>query len=247
MTPKQYVTTILGMIGVVSAVVFIGSVNSTTGIPDPITVDGQTINFTWTDDNNGENLLIYTDKSTYTNGISHADVYVAVVNKTGTEQDIELMGYFRDDKKRIKDVSILTQVTSEVPNPVYEEICRAKTDAELKIATSTEMPLMATTTCEQILKSTSTSTVVENKWVPTSLVFRDGIEKEKEKNYLAKSGSLEVLKSVDNFNADKKSKPFKATINSVTYYKVVVEFPKNNADNFFFEAIGSEGGYGHLN
>lgn len=225
------ITTITLTAGVLGAFLFIGGTNPKTGVPDPITVDGQTINFTWTDDNTGEDLHIWTDQATYTNGLSHATVYVAVANQSGIEQDVELMAYFRDSQKRIDTVEVLAEVTEEVNEPILEEVCEQMD----KRSTSTE--------CYQVQTGTTTSQVTNNKWVSLDTVARTPVEKTKEAIWL----KGEAMKTIeDGFIAEKKTAAYTLPADGVLYYKVDINFPANADDNFYFTAVGSAGSKGHL-
>jgi hypothetical protein len=215
---------------VVGALLYIGGINPKTGVPDPITVDGQTIEFTWTDDNTDEDLHIYTDQATYTNGLSHATVYVAVANRSGVTQDVELMAHFRDTKKRIEDVKVLTEVTKEIAEPIYTEKC----DAITKGATSSE--------CYQEQIGTTTRQEANLEWVPLDTVVRTPSEVTKEQQYL----ESKTMKSVEGFIATKKTESYTIPADGVVYYKVNISFPANEDDNFYFAAIGNQGAAGTL-
>lgn len=216
----------LGLVGVVSITLFLGSIGGD-GYPTPITVDGQTINFTWTDDNMGENLHIFTDKRDYNDGLSHAVVYVAVANRSNRNQSVELQAFFRDGSKRIKDVSVLTNVTQNIDEPVYTEQCSTQG---------------TTTTCGQVQTGTTTRQVTKAMWAPLSLVERTAEEITKEDSLVSPG----TRKTVENFIGSTKTIAFPINRNEVVYYKVFVEFPAKAQDNFYFEAIGSDGAYGHL-
>lgn len=218
--------------GVVGLYVFIGGTNEQ-GTPDPITVNGQTITFTYTDNNTGETLPIYTDASSYTNGLSHAEVYLAVVNNTGKEQDVELLAYFEDTKKRIEAVSVLVEEVRERSIPVTETVCEQVT------STSTGE---ASDVCSERQIDNRTEEYSELVWQPLGLVARSGSEKSKETGRI--SGSRKANSA---FIAESKSQGFAMKDGEVVYYKVVIQFEPNQSGNFFFEAIGSKGGYGHLN
>jgi len=226
----------LGIAGLIIAI-FIGTTDPETKIPNPITVDGETIEFTYTDDNIDEDLIIFTDEQTYTAGLSHALVYVAVVNNSGEEQDVELLGYFRDDKQHISDVKVLTEVTEEKTDLISSEVCR---DVEV-VGSSTKK-----TTIERVCKlevtGEATSTVTNLRWSPLSIVERTTSEKTKE---VVKDRKPVVLTDKQ-FAATKKSEGYSVPVDGVIYYRVMVEFSPRTADGFFFEAIGSAGGYGHL-
>ncbi len=246
MTPtiKELIAPTFIFAAVLSSVIFIGNFDEKTQAPEPITVDGQTINFTWTDNNDNENLHIYTDQATYSNGLSHATVYMAVVNK-GEAQDVELAGFFRDSKKTIEDISVLKTVTKELNTPTYDTIC-TPIPKGVKTATSTEMPLVPTENCVSTQTGTTTEVASVLTWEKNSLVERKAAEMNKEVAWLSKGGVIQTMKSVEDFIADTKSTALRIENNEVLYFKVDIKFPANSADGFYFEAYGSEGGYGHL-
>ncbi len=235
---QQYILS-LGFIGLISAAIYVGTIDPKTGFPAPITVDGQTINFTWTDDNTGEDLIIYTDKATYDNSLSEAEVYVAIENKSGVNQDIELLGYFRDTSKRITDIHVLTELVREREEPVYTEVCTpiVATTTETKVKTK-----VATSTCASEQTGTQKIQYTELKWIPLPTIDRTIPRKLEEDMKVA----VEKRKPVENFVAERKSEPYEAKAGEVTYYKVRVKFPPASADNFYFEALGSQGAMGHL-
>lgn len=211
--------------GVIGMYVFIGGTNEK-GIPDPITVDGQTIAFTYTDDNTDETLPIYADSSSYTNGFSHAVVYLAVVNNSGKEQDVELLAYFEDTKKRIETVSVLVEEVKEVSVPIVETVCE-------QVAGTSTGPMEV---CTEKEISRRTEDYSELVWQPLAVVDRPGREKSKD-----------VSKADSAYIAPRKSQGFAMKDGEVVYYRVIIKFEPNQSGNFFFEAIGSNGGYGHLN
>lgn len=216
--------------GVVGFYVFIGGTNEQ-GRPDPVTVNGQTITFAYTDDNTGETLPIYTDASSYTNGLSHAEVYLAVVNNTGKEQDVELLAYFEDTKKRIDSVSVLTEQVLERTVPIMGQVCEP-------VSTSTG----PTEVCAEREIGTRTEQSTELVWQPLTLVDRSGSEKSKETSRISGERKADAT-----FVAEKKSQGFSMEPGEVVYYKAVIQYQPKQSGNFFFEAIGSKGGYGHLN
>lgn len=227
-----YTAAALGLTSLIAAAVYLGTVNPKTGIPDPITVDGVTHTFTFTDSSEKENLRIYTDRETYTNGFSHATLYLAVVNDSGVGQDIELIGYFVDDKRRIKDIAVLSELTQERNEPVYEERC------EEQQGTSS--------ICYQEQVATNTSQVTYNAWVPLEVRERTLQEVLKENMIFTNAREVE-RKSVGAYEARRKSSPFFVPAGGVVYYRVVVEFPPNGSTNMQIEAVGSAGAYGFLN
>lgn len=229
----QYLLTAIGLTGIVGVGLYYGTIDPKTEFPSPISVDGQVIEFTWTDDNSDEDLHIFTDKATYDQGLSEATVYVAVQNNTNKAQNVELQPFFRDSSKEITNVSILSQITRNIYTPVMEENCAPN---PIKKAT--------TTLCIQKQVSTTTTQEVIAKWVPLEIVERTTAEILKEATWSSKTTFAE--KQVENFVAENKTKSFPVEAGEVIYYKVNIKFPANADDNFYFVAKGSEGGYGHL-
>lgn len=213
---------------VVAVAIYIGYFNPQTKFPDPIEVDGQKIEFTWTDNNDDENLHIYTDRATYTNGISSADMYVAVVNQSSETQEISLMGFFRDSSKRVEDIKVLTQVTESKPETELQEVCVTN-------ATTTK------TNCSMQEVVVAQNEVTRNMWANIPLEQRTEADEATE---------LAIIdldrKPVENFNATEKSVPVEIAPQEVAYFRVLVHFPPNSSDNFYLETIGNNGGYGHL-
>jgi len=229
---RRFIGYITALITVASVGFYVASIDPETGFPDPITVDGRTIEFTWTDDNAGEDFRIYTDKATYTNGLSHAEVYVAVQNISGIEQDVELMAYFRDNQKRVGDVDVLEVIAETEATTEQFEVCE-ETDTG-----------SSSTVC-RMENGTSTVTVsTSTRRVDVPLIGRDANEVRKENDRI--KGNPAARKPVENFSAARKTQGINIPADGVLYYKVLIEFPPNGDDNFYFEAIGERGSYGHL-
>lgn len=228
---RTYIIAALGLVGVVSLTLYTAPFDQDTRRPEPVMVDGQTISFPYTDSIQDEDLIIFTSTSTYQNGISHAEVYAAVLNASTEAQDVEIAAYFRDNKKRIRNVSVLGTVTQEFQDPIFSTNCTPVYD-----------DLLATTTCfyEQI--GTTTRQETKNVWGPLPTAVRDAVEVAKEQGWLVGK----TRKQVESFVAENKTVAFPIKRGEVIYYKILIEFPPNQRDKFFLEAYGSAGGYGHL-
>lgn len=229
---RNYIIAVLGLVGVISITLYTGSINYATRSVTPIEMDGKTIEFTCTDSIAGEDLIIIIDKCEYKNGLSHAIVYAAVANRSGVNQDVELMAFFRGSGKRIREISVLTNVTREVHDPVYTEQC-------------VEAPRKASSTdpiCTQVQTGTTTTQVTEPTWGPLPTSKRNVLEVAKEAGYL----EGKTREQVEGFLAEDKSIAFPIKNGEVLYYKVHIEFPPQQRDEFYFEAVGSAGGYGFM-
>ena len=226
-------------VALIASVLYLGSIDPKTNAPESITVGEKTIEFTWTDENSGEDLIIWTDQQTYTNGLSHAEVYVAVHNTSNKDQEVELLGYFSDSKQRIDDIKVLQEFTVE-GEPIYEDVC---SEIEVDSVSSTTRKAVSTTTreCVQTQIGTTTPATVL-KWAEMETIERNAFEITKEIDSL--KGKLR--KSSKSFNSNKKSAGYVIPSDSVIYYKVTILYPTDTDGQFFLEAVGDKGSYGHL-
>lgn len=259
MTPQQrtilrnYALATLGA-GAVAVSLYFGGFDPELNRPTPITVDGEVIEFTWTDDNTNEDLLIYTDQRDYENGFSNASVYVAVTNQSGVDQDVSLMGSFVNQRRKIKDVSVLTTATFAATS-TETGTCRDLTGSQIQNQISkgldpedyfiteyapTTTPRTFEVCDKDIVVTYSTST----EWVALPQTKRDIYEVAIEEGYLDKLSR--IRKSVDGYVAENKTLHFPIKAGQTLYYKLDLEYPANDSGNFFLEAVGSEGAYGHL-
>lgn len=251
---KQYALATLG-VGAVAVSLYFGGYNEETQKPDPITISGDTIEFTWTDDNTDESLLIYTDKQTYYNGFSNATVYVAVTNQSGVDQDVSLMGSFVNERRSIKNVSVLTTATF-LATSTDKGNCLSLSGAQVQTQINsgknpddyfiTETTATGTTprmfeVCTKVLSSAYSTS---SKWVPLPQTKRDIYEVAIEQGYLDKLAK--IRKAVDGYVAENKTLSFPIKAGETMYYKLDIEYPANDSGNFYLEAVGSEGAYGHL-
>ena len=230
MTITQLKTATLAFLGISTVIgfgLYIGQTDPVTGYPEPITVDGQTITFTYTDSAVGENMPIYTNTQVYENGFSHADVYLAIPNKTGKPQDSVLTAYFRDTNKKIESVQVLTQFTEIIETPVMTEECT---------------PLASGTDCVQTQTGTTTEEIPRVEWsAPLTLV-----EQAPANPSTDRLSNIERKEEVANFIANRKTTAWNVKSGEVLYYKVTVVFPPNEQDEFIFEVTGNDNGKGFL-
>ncbi len=197
-----------------------------------IVVNGERIEFPYTDENEGEDLIIYTDKEIYTplwawNGF---DVYVAVKNKSGKSQSISFQSFFSKDFS-VEEVFVLNPTaTTTIKEPVYKEICQ-------EVATSTGA---TSTLCHQE-KAGEYDKVVSGVWIPISQqeFSKEDYDKtisEKDIPVKSKTGTRVKGHFTDYSLKDQ-----------ISYYKLRI---KSNEifqeEEFFLEIIGDEGSYGHL-
>ncbi len=88
----------------------------------PLQADNKTIDFTFTDDNTDENLIIITDKQTYI-GLARGEVYFSVTNIGNKAEAVNLQAYFPTDSGEVTQIAKWTQnVPYEVDVPKYSSI-----------------------------------------------------------------------------------------------------------------------------
>ena len=109
----------LGIIGIALAVTTLNG-----EIPSVI-AEGEIIEFAYTDENVGEDIIIRTDQQVYNplwawNGF---DVYVMVKNESGKTQHVSVSPFFSKDFT-IESIAILdSSATTIIKEPIYEEVC----------------------------------------------------------------------------------------------------------------------------
>ena len=80
------------------------------GPPPSVTINGSVINFPYTDENVGEDLIIYTDRETY-NELSEVPVKFAVINQ-GQTQNVSVQVYTANSNRKVTQVY---QLKKDVP------------------------------------------------------------------------------------------------------------------------------------
>ncbi len=205
-----------------------------------IVVNGERIEFPYTDENEGEDLIIYTDKETY-GGWDESIVYVMVENKSGKGQAINLQVFFSDESKSVAEISRLKQnVPYEVDVPDYQTIdydCSITT----AVSSTTEETITEKKTCQMEEQTGShKETRYRDEWQPQQLEDFSIHEN----NILIASQAI-TEKDKEGFEAKKKIQT-PILDDEITYYRIKIKFPNQTKDEFFIETIGSEDGYGHL-
>ena len=118
---KKVIFVVLG-VGVVSAapLLFPGTTEENKNDILPLTFNGQTINFPYTDDNTGETLIIKTDQQTYSSWDS-AYVYFAVKNITTDDQDTKIQFAYDGGANTSKIEEFKPQVAYQVEVADYAD------------------------------------------------------------------------------------------------------------------------------
>lgn len=183
-------------------------------------IDGQTVNYSFTDDNTNEDLLIYTDKAVY-QSLDKFTVKMAVTNTTSNDQNVAVQAYFANSKRKIENVSQVTstklnQKTITVPD--YTSSCTNGEPPCTQVKTGEHQETVYTS--ERISKTLDTPVSPPTKAKKSVEVV------DKSAGVFIKSGETVYLEMTINLHPNKESS-FKN-------------------EEFFIEAIGDRGGYGHL-
>jgi hypothetical protein len=101
------ITAILALAGVFA---YQSAVKQSEQVFDPpiklVLADDRVIDFTFTDDNQGEDLIIRTDKRTYY-GFNSAIVYFSITNTTKNDQDTDIYFWFEDEVRKVTQIERL--------------------------------------------------------------------------------------------------------------------------------------------
>lgn len=203
--------------------------------PPAVMVNGTLITYPFTDDNTGEQLLIYTDKETYVE-LGEATVNFAVVNTSAEDQGVNLMFYFGDKSKGLSMIEVLQKdAVYSYEADVFGKKCEAFDDFN----TSTGKKV-SSTTCFQAKTGTKTATATKDVWNPTpTLGFNQFTDRDKKVTDAGLS-----LKSIGGYTAKKKNIVF-IKAGDTAYFRARVYFPNRTHDKFYIEAVG-QSGYGAL-
>ena len=229
MNIKKHIIKILiatGIIGIALAA------PKTPEIPS-VVVNGQEIVFAYTDENEGEDLIIYTDRETY-GGWDKTEIYLAVQNK-GKGQVVNLQFYFEDSDKALVNISRLKKnVPYQITINDYETI---EYDCSY-YSSSTEL---IKETCEKReLIGTHQETKYRDEWQNQTL------EDFSETEYQATIALNDIkVKDKKNHKAEKKIE-MPLLKNETAYFKAVITFPQRVEGEFYVECVGNEGGFGVL-
>jgi Domain of unknown function (DUF2341) len=226
---------------------------------DKLDVDGKEINFTWTDDNSNENLIIKSDQKKYF-GLTSAEMYFSVENTGVRDEDVNFQFYFPAASSSVAQMSELvphSPYLTEVPQyqaEVYD--CANGWDKRGNIWSC--YPTGEQHACDDVspnrrycrMNGVMTGTVEKiqyaDRWQDIGL---DGKSIAPQEGLLQKLLGLgpQVKQIPDNFNNSK------ATADSVTiapgevkYFKASLGFPANTEGEFYIEAVGNGDGYGLL-
>lgn len=194
-------------------------------------IDGTSHTFANTDDNSGEDLIISTDQSTYT-GISQAEVYFSVENKSTSSQNIDLNYYFADGTRGVTNIQKLNVSQKTVPQ-------FAKNCTQESVASTTKAKLVSS--CNYTPSGTYTTTLMADSQVNSlAMVAND-------ENRLTQEVSLSS-KTRKNLNGYVSARAAQDVLQpgEKAYYKGTIQFKPGTSGKFYIEAVGNNGAYGQL-
>jgi len=231
-TIKRKIKKILVALGIIGVALAAGGLPSQDNLPPCIKVDNKNICFSYTDNNSGENLLIYTDRQDYVNGDY---VYFAINNKS-IAQTAHIAGFFAKDSQYISDIEVLIKdVPYQVNVPEYTTI-------------TYDCSYISTTTGETIKKTCEKREITgyhqeiryKDKWIPLKMAKYDL----QAINNLVSENKIAV-KSKNGYKAKKELQHYLPK--GFTYFRAKIHAPMmmKEKTEFFIEAIG-EKGYGHI-
>lgn len=181
-------------------------------------IDGQLVEFIYTDNNTDENLIIHTTQENYMNFAGNITVYYSVLNNSGKDQTIKTVFSLKDgsgQKKYIKDISEYNgEETIEKVIPAHYKNIAMPIDEWVWVE--------ETTTTEQI-----------TKWAKYNLTdfVLPAISKRKD---IKNTHSL-------------KNNEFLLQAGETKFFKAKIDYTDfKDREEFFIEAFGSLGAYGHL-
>ena len=226
---------------------------------DKLDVDGREINFTWTDNNSNENLIIKSDQKNYF-GLTNAEMYFSVENTGVRDEDVNFQFYFPATSSSVVKINELvpnSPYLTQVPKyeaQIYD--CANGWDKRENIYSC--YPTGVEHACDEVspnrryCRMEGVMTGVEQKiqyadrWQELNLADKSIAPQE---NFWQKMLGLgPQTKTVpDNFTSKK------ATADSVSiapgevkYFKANINFLANSAGEFYLEAVGDNDGYGLL-
>ncbi|MBT7553161.1 DUF2341 domain-containing protein, partial [bacterium] len=230
----------------------------------PLQIDDKTIDFTFTDDNANENLIIKTDKETYI-GLARGEVYFSVTNIGDKTESVNVQAYFPDDNGGAKQLQKWTEnIAYEINVPEYGEMiyfCEEGWQRE------TEM-LEESFICQSInlikdcdsLNEAGTDCVIDqaqvglhqetrhkNEW--QNIDLSNSPLSSKQGFWDKLFGNEIVRKSIPENLEIKQSttgEGYAIEPHQTQYFKMEIEFLANTSGEFYIEAIGDKEGYGLL-
>jgi len=192
-----------------------------------VEVNGVVIEFPYTDDNANENLLIYTDKETYSNG---EYIYLAIKNE-GVYGLANLQFFFKGSTEITEVKRLVLNSPYQIETPKYKTV---KYDCDY----------FASSTNEWVEQTCEKEEVEEYK---TEIRYKDTWFDQEIADFSKEENDLLVKKIKEKPKANTKALK-KTQVNLVddfTYFRAKIKAPMRIDEEFFVEVIGDDI-YGHL-
>jgi len=229
------------------------------------------IKFDYTDDNQGENLVIKTDKKIYY-GISSAEVNFSVTNIGKKNEKVGLQAYFPQHNGQVKkmeqwkkDISYKVDVVdfgpmdygcqdkwqkkTETPDPQDEMvftyyICPATKE---KKACNELSENGKTCHIENEETGTHKETKLKDDWEEISIQNNELPKRQAlVDKVLFKSPPIKEISQYFKVKKSTKGEGIKIKPGETEYFKMEIDFSPYSSDEFYIEAIGENGSYGLL-
>ena len=233
----------------------------------PLQLENKLVDFTFTDDNSNENLIITTDKQIYI-GLARGEVYFSVTNIGDKSESVGLQVYFPESVGEVTNIAKWTaNMPYEVDIPEYNTMsyfCEAGWQERTEISGEAlgKYQCQATGVIENCdsLSDDGTVCIVDQVQVGThrEIKYKDnwqdiGLSNNPlliEQGFWSRLFGKEVVrKPVPESFVVKKSSIGDGYIieaNQTQYFKMDIKFPPRTRGEFYIEAIGNQEGYGFL-
>lgn len=215
---KNQIKKIAIALGIVGIAVAVGTALPPDQPINPfLTIDGKLTEFVYTDDNTGEDLIIRTNRENYFNLGGNFNLYFSITNESGKDQQVKTT--FSFDESDQKYVNAIQEYGGETV--IFIPTSTIPAVINPKTGTSTPERIIP---AQEIKRTIWTDMPISKKIISSSITRKDikATAENKGNDFLLKSGE---------------TKFFKAKI-------AYTDFA--NREEFFIEAFGSMGGYGHL-
>ncbi len=225
MTKEKAKKSAVAALVLAGAIAISGIIGSSNDKIEPISFNGSEINFSYTDDNAGEDLIIYTDQKNYVSWDS-AYVYFAVKNTSATDQLIKIQFAYENGGQTSKVEEFIDDVPYQITVNDYskEKVCKvlippgAKEEKEV---------------CAYEIIGTHEETEYKDEW--------GALEKKQPEDlkYLDQKTVPSKVTAKDQTN-------YSIPSGQTRYFRSKISFTQKSSGEFFINAYGSNGGYGSL-
>lgn len=191
---------------------------------DPITFNGQSISFPYTDDNANESLIIHTDRETYSSWDS-TYVYFAVKNISSDDQSVKVQFAYEGGAS----TAAIEEYKPQTPYQVsVDDFAKTETCATVKDEVGKDVQ-----SCELQKTGSHLETRYRDEW---GTITKTSAEDLKSRD----------VKPIDSKFVAKEQVEYWIQSGQTKYFRAKITFtPKSNGE-FFINAYGSLGAIGHL-